>query len=257
MAPQHGSLPLRLRRRRRRARTRWPSATRSSTTTAASCGATTKSSRTTPTVSPSSASARTRSRGCFAPPATKGSLRRPHGARSSVTSSSATSRTPSTADFRPDLPGLETVTVNFWGNQGIVHFFDADGQRLPRVRAGAAWQHDAARELDGAAGAEYWLLSPNPTEGGLFDGWGRRVCASPRTAIPTWPRPCSTSRATAGTSSSSGTLRSSGSTPRRQPEVRAALQAGAQPALQYVELPGHGLTAGLVGVVPLRVECAP
>jgi hypothetical protein len=25
---------------------------------------------------------------------------------------------PSTADYRPDLPGLETVTINFWGNQG-------------------------------------------------------------------------------------------------------------------------------------------
>ena len=35
---------------------------------------------------------------------------------------------PSMADFRPDLPGLETVSINFWGNQGIVHFFDAGGE---------------------------------------------------------------------------------------------------------------------------------
>jgi len=34
---------------------------------------------------------------------------------------------PPVADFRPDLPGLETVTINFWGNQGIVHLFDARG----------------------------------------------------------------------------------------------------------------------------------
>ena len=25
------------------------------------------------------------------------------------------------------MPGLETVSINFWGNQGIVHFFDANG----------------------------------------------------------------------------------------------------------------------------------
>ena len=35
---------------------------------------------------------------------------------------------PAIADFRPDLPGLESVSINFWGNQGIVHFFDADGE---------------------------------------------------------------------------------------------------------------------------------
>ena len=34
---------------------------------------------------------------------------------------------PAIADFRPDLPGLEAVSINFWGNQGIVHFFDAEG----------------------------------------------------------------------------------------------------------------------------------
>lgn len=31
------------------------------------------------------------------------------------------------ANFRSDLPGLETVTINFWDNQGIVHFYDPDG----------------------------------------------------------------------------------------------------------------------------------
>ncbi len=35
---------------------------------------------------------------------------------------------PAVADFRPELPGLETVSVNFWGNQGIIHFFDARGE---------------------------------------------------------------------------------------------------------------------------------
>lgn len=34
---------------------------------------------------------------------------------------------PVIADFRPDLPGLEAVSINFWGNQGIIHFYDANG----------------------------------------------------------------------------------------------------------------------------------
>src|SRR5690606_29411438 len=34
---------------------------------------------------------------------------------------------PAVADFRPDLPGLEAISINFWGNQGIVHFYDANG----------------------------------------------------------------------------------------------------------------------------------
>jgi len=35
---------------------------------------------------------------------------------------------PSTANYRDDLPGLETYTMNFWANQGIVHLFDARGE---------------------------------------------------------------------------------------------------------------------------------
>jgi hypothetical protein len=34
---------------------------------------------------------------------------------------------PAIANFGDDLPGLEAVSVNFWGNQGIVHFYDAEG----------------------------------------------------------------------------------------------------------------------------------
>ncbi len=90
---------------------------------------------------------------------------------------------PSTANYRPDLPGLETVTVNFWGNQGIVHLFDADGRVY----------HDFEPAQHGSmmlpvnwtgSGTEYWLLSPNSREGGLFDGWGRRVLRFPPDGHP-------------------------------------------------------------------------
>jgi rhamnogalacturonan endolyase len=90
---------------------------------------------------------------------------------------------PSIANYRPDLPGLETVTVDFWGNQGIVNFFDADGK----------WLMDAEPAQHGSMmlpltwkgdGQEYWILSPNPVEGGAFDGWGRRVLKFPADGHP-------------------------------------------------------------------------
>jgi hypothetical protein len=90
---------------------------------------------------------------------------------------------PTIADFRPDLPGLETVTINFWGNQGIVSFFDADGKKyydFEPAQHGSMmlplnWKGD---------GQEYWILSPNPVYGGAFDGWGRRVLRFPADGHP-------------------------------------------------------------------------
>jgi rhamnogalacturonan endolyase len=90
---------------------------------------------------------------------------------------------PTIADFRPDLPGLETVTINFWGNQGIVSFFDADGKKyydFQPVHHGSMmlplnWKGD---------GQEYWILSPNPVHGGAFDGLGRRVLRFPADGHP-------------------------------------------------------------------------
>ena len=90
---------------------------------------------------------------------------------------------PSTANYRPDLPGLETVTVNFWGNQGIVHFFDADGSVYHEFEPAQHGSMMLPVNWTGS-GSEYWLLSPNTTEGGLFDGWGRRVLRFPADGHP-------------------------------------------------------------------------
>ena len=90
---------------------------------------------------------------------------------------------PAIADFRPDLPGLEAVSINFWGNQGIVHFYDADG----------AIYHDSEPCQHGSmclpinwtgSPGEFWVLSANVDEGGMFDGWGRRVVTFPADGHP-------------------------------------------------------------------------
>ncbi|MDZ7374482.1 MAG: hypothetical protein ONB23_11010 [candidate division KSB1 bacterium] len=90
---------------------------------------------------------------------------------------------PAVANFRPDLPGLETVSINFWGNQGIVHLYDANGNvycEFEPVQHGSMclpvnWKGD---------GEEYFLLSASTEHGGMFDGWGRRVVVFPDDGHP-------------------------------------------------------------------------
>ncbi len=90
---------------------------------------------------------------------------------------------PVTANFRDDLPGLETITVNFWGNQGIFHFFDAGGKvykDLEPVHYGSMclpvnWTGKSE---------EFFVLTPNIVQGGMFDGMGRKVVAFPDDGHP-------------------------------------------------------------------------
>jgi hypothetical protein len=90
---------------------------------------------------------------------------------------------PAAANFRDDLPGLEAVSINFWGNQGIIHLYDAEGEVY----------HDFEPHQQGSMclpinwtgrSEEYFVLSPNVQEGGLFDGWGRCVVQFPADGHP-------------------------------------------------------------------------
>ncbi len=90
---------------------------------------------------------------------------------------------PAVANFRDDLQGLETVTINFWGNQGIIHFFDQD----------AKIYHDFEPNQFGSMclplnwtgnGEEYFIHNANIREGGVYDGWGRRVMQFPDDGHP-------------------------------------------------------------------------
>ncbi len=90
---------------------------------------------------------------------------------------------PAVAEFRTDLPGLETISINFWGNQGIVHCFDANGNLYHDFEP---CQHGSMMLPINWTGQppEYWILSPNVEEGGMFDGWGRKVFAFPADGHP-------------------------------------------------------------------------
>lgn len=92
-------------------------------------------------------------------------------------------QSPSVARFRPDLPGAQLMTINFWRNPGIVTLFDHDGNILAQeepIHSGSAllpvnWRGD---------GQEFALLSGNPREGGMIDGRLRRVVMFPDDGHP-------------------------------------------------------------------------
>jgi hypothetical protein len=90
---------------------------------------------------------------------------------------------PVVGDFRPDLPGLETIAIDFWGNQGIVHVFDANGKMVQEFQPAYHGSMCSPLNWNGKL-PEYWVLSANVEEGGVFDGWGRRVMRFPADGHP-------------------------------------------------------------------------
>lgn len=90
---------------------------------------------------------------------------------------------PAVADFRSDLPGLETATINFWGNQGIIHLYDSEGKIY----------HDFEPYQFGSMclplnwkgnGEEYLVHNAGVEQGGVFDGRGRKVLQFPDDGHP-------------------------------------------------------------------------
>ncbi len=90
---------------------------------------------------------------------------------------------PAVADFRPDLPGLESLSINFWGNQGIMHFFDSAGELYHDFEPNQYGSMCLPINWTGQPG-EYWVNNPNVAEGGMYDGLGRRVVLFPDDGHP-------------------------------------------------------------------------
>jgi rhamnogalacturonan endolyase len=92
-------------------------------------------------------------------------------------------QTPSAGQYRPDIPGLEFCEINFWGEPGLITLYDCNGNEITNfelIHEGSPvqpvnWKGD---------GTEFIFLSPNPVEGGLIDGWGRRVVMFPDDGHP-------------------------------------------------------------------------
>ncbi|MBN2273991.1 MAG: hypothetical protein JXK95_06635 [Bacteroidales bacterium] len=90
---------------------------------------------------------------------------------------------PAVANFRDDLPGLETVSVNFWANQGIIHMFDADGNVYFDFEPNQYGSMCLPLNWTGRS-EEFFVLNPNVDEGGAYDGWGRKALLFPDDGHP-------------------------------------------------------------------------
>lgn len=90
---------------------------------------------------------------------------------------------PAVANFRDDLPGLEIVSINFWGNQGIIHYFDSDGDLYYDFEPVQYGSMCLPINWTGKS-EEFFVLSPDVTEGGMYDGRGRRVVRFPADGHP-------------------------------------------------------------------------
>ena len=90
---------------------------------------------------------------------------------------------PAVANFRDDLPGLETVSVNYWGNQGIIHLYDADGNIYHSFEPNQYGSMCFPLNWTGKS-EEFFVLNANVEEGGIYDGWGRKVLDFPDDGHP-------------------------------------------------------------------------
>ena len=90
---------------------------------------------------------------------------------------------PAIANFRDDLPGLETVTVNFWGNQGIFHFLDSSHKIYKDMEPINYGSMCLPINWTGKS-EEFFVISANIIQGGMYDGWGRKVVSFPDDGHP-------------------------------------------------------------------------
>jgi len=90
---------------------------------------------------------------------------------------------PAIANFRDDKPGLEAVSVNFWGNQGIIHLYDSQGDIYHDLEPNQYGSMCLPVNWTGLS-EEFYVLNANVDEGGAYDGWGRKVLEFPDDGHP-------------------------------------------------------------------------
>lgn len=92
-------------------------------------------------------------------------------------------QTPTAGKFRPDIPGLQFCNINFWGEPGLITLYDSNGDEIINFEPFHAGSPVMPVNWTGD-GTEYILLSTSPKEGGMLDGWGRRVVMFPDDGHP-------------------------------------------------------------------------
>lgn len=94
------------------------------------------------------------------------------------------SQTATIAQFKGVKEGLQVATVTFWGNPGIIIFFDAAGNLLQRKEVIAPRGTALSPVNWDGSGRELLLLSGHPAEGGMIDFDFDRVVVFPDDGHP-------------------------------------------------------------------------
>lgn len=92
-------------------------------------------------------------------------------------------QTVNAGNFRPDLPGLEFITITFWRYPGILSFYDAQGKLLYQKQPYPIGSHIKPVNWTGK-GDELILFSASAHLPGLLDGFGRSVVNLPDDGHP-------------------------------------------------------------------------
>lgn len=91
----------------------------------------------------------------------------------------------SVANYCPERPGFEIAVVNFWGHQGVLYLYDADGKQIWEMENEMNGNILSPVNWDGN-GQELILTNADPHKGGLINGNGIRAVAFPDDGHPTF-----------------------------------------------------------------------
>lgn len=90
----------------------------------------------------------------------------------------------SVANYCPEREGLEIAVTNFWGHQGCIFLYDAQGRPIWEMENEMNGNIIAPVNWDGN-GTELMLTNADPHRGGLLNGQGVRAVAFPDDGHPT------------------------------------------------------------------------
>jgi len=92
-------------------------------------------------------------------------------------------QSPAVLNLRDDLPGLEVVTINYWGNQGIVTYYDSEGRIFHQFEPFNYGALCLPLNWTGIS-EEFILLNGNVDEGGAWNGYSQKVLLFPDDGHP-------------------------------------------------------------------------
>lgn len=90
----------------------------------------------------------------------------------------------SVANYCADRSGFELAVTNFWGHQGVIYLYDADGNEIWELENGMNGNILSPVNWDGS-GIELILTNADAEKGGLINGNGIRAVEFPDDGHPT------------------------------------------------------------------------